>query len=237
VRAGRHNIDVFLDMTADMAADETPTIVDTVAGRLTFTADNLADPPQQARFAQWIRERFGPALTALGVPGNLRDPDDVQTRRASLLRLVGVVGNDTEVQRRARDLALGYIKDPNSLAPSLAPTVLQVAAVSGDRSLYDQYVARLATLSAQPEEYYRFFNALSWFRDPALVRATLDLAISPTIRSQDTGTLIGGLLGHPPGRSPKRSGRRSSTSSARSRAFRRSSPRWAGCAPPRLPTT
>ena len=67
--------------------------------------------------------------------------------------LVGVGGNDPEVQRRARDLALGYMKDPNSLPPSLAPTILQVAAVAGDRALYDQYVAQLARLGSQPEEY------------------------------------------------------------------------------------
>jgi hypothetical protein len=111
--------------------------------------------------------------------------------------LVGVVGDDMDLQRRARDLASRYISDPTSLPPSLAPTVLTVAAVSGDRALFDQYVAQLDKLSAQPEEYYRYFSALSWFRDPTLVKAALDLAISPTVRSQDTGTLIAGLLARP----------------------------------------
>jgi hypothetical protein len=127
----------------------------------------------------------------------MSDSDDLQTRRATLAMLVGVIGNDPDVQRRARELAVGYVKDPTSLPPSLASTILQVAAVSGDRALYDQYVTQLARLGSQPEEYYRFFGALSWFRDPALVRATLDLAVSPTVRTQDTGTLIAGLIGRP----------------------------------------
>ena len=59
-------------------------------------------------------------------------------------------------------------KDSRSLPATLAATVLKVAALGGDRALYDQYVAKLGTLAAQPEEYYRFFNALSWFKDPAL---------------------------------------------------------------------
>jgi aminopeptidase N len=200
VRAGRHDIDVFLDLAADMASDDTTAVVNAIAGRLTFAANNIVDPGQQAQFQRWIRERFAPALTALGIPGALDDTDERQTRRATLLMLVGVVGDDAEVQRRARDLAARYIADPASLPPSLAATVLQVAAVSGDRALYDQYVAQLATLGAQPEEYYRFFNALSWFRDPALVEATLDMAVSPTVRTQDTGTLIGGLIARPWGR-------------------------------------
>jgi aminopeptidase N len=197
MRAGRHDIDVFLDIAGTMAGDDTTAVVEAIANRLTFAANNVVDPGQQPAFQRWIRERFGPPLATLGLPGDLRDSDDLQTRRAALAMLVGVGGNDPEVQRRARDLALGYMKDPDSLPPSLAPTILQVAAVAGDRALYDQYVAQLARLGSQPEEYYRFFNALSWFRDPGLVKASLDLSLSPAIRTQDTGTLIAALLARP----------------------------------------
>ena len=61
--------------------------------------------------------------------------------------------------------------------------------------LYDLYVAQLPKLSGKPEEYYRFFNALPSFRDPALVQRTLRFAVSPDVRTQDTSTLIAGLLG------------------------------------------
>ena len=197
VRAGRHTIDSFLELAALLATDETPAIVDAIAARLTVAANHLVDANQQPAFQRWIRERFGPSLAAVGFPGERSDSDDQQMRRATLVRLVGVIGNDPDVQRRARELAVRYIEDPASLAPSLAPTVLQVAAVSADRALYDRYVAQLATLAAQPEEYYRFLNALPWFRDPALVKATLDLALSPAIRTQDTGSLLASLLARP----------------------------------------
>jgi aminopeptidase N len=75
--------------------------------------------------------------------------------------------------------------------------VLRIAAASGDAALYDRYMAQVERLSGQPEEYYRFFNALSWFSDPALVERTLRFAISPAVRTQDTGQLISGLLGQP----------------------------------------
>jgi aminopeptidase N len=63
--------------------------------------------------------------------------------------------------------------------------------------LYERYMAQLPKLSGKPEEYYRFFNALRSFRDPALVQRTLQFAISPAVRTQDTSTLIGGLIGQP----------------------------------------
>jgi aminopeptidase N len=82
-----------------------------------------------------------------------------------------------------------------SVPPTLVSTVLNVAAYGGDAMLYDLYVAQLPKLSGKPEEYYRFFNALPSFRDPALVQRTLRFAVSPDVRTQDTSTLIAGLLG------------------------------------------
>ncbi len=197
MRGGRHGIDAFLDLAAALASDDTTAIVESIAERLTMVAGNVVDAGQRAAYERWIRDRFGPALAAIGIPGNVDDTDDRQLRRAALLRLVGVAGNDPRVQQQALAVAERYIEDPASLAPSLAATVLQVAAVAGDRQLYDRYVAQLARLSAQPEEYYRYFTALTWFRDPALVRATLELSLTPVARTQDVGTLLAGLMARP----------------------------------------
>ena len=197
VRAGRHDIGVYLDLSAAHAADETAAVTETFSPRLSFTGDYIASSAQRPRYQAWIRQRFGPALEALGLPGDPRDTDERHSRRSELLTLVGVTGNDVAVQRRARDLAERYIADPASLSGTLAPTVLRVGAVAGDATLYDRYVAQLETLGAQPEEYYRFFNALAWFRDPALVTRTLQFSMSPAVRTQDTGTLIGNLIGRP----------------------------------------
>jgi hypothetical protein len=46
---------------------------------------------------------------------------------------------------------------------------------------------------ATPEEYYRFFNALAAFADPALRKRTLAFALGEA-RSQDTPLLLGQLL-------------------------------------------
>ena len=200
VRAGRHDIDVFLDVAAAMSRDETPSIIENVATRLATTASAIADPGQQPAFQRWMRERFTPALNVLGLPGDADDSDDRQLRRATLLTLTGVTGNDPDVQRRARELANRYMSDPASLPPSLAPTVLQVAAVAGDAALYDRYIAQLGTLDANPEEYYRFFNALAAFDDPALVKRTLEFAMSDEVRTQDTAALIAGLMARPSSR-------------------------------------
>jgi aminopeptidase N len=197
VRAGRHDIDLYLDLAAAMASDDTPVITETLANRLEMIGDDIADSAERARYQAWIRARFGPVLTGLGLPGPANDGDDRQYRRGILLHLVGVVGNDPAVQATARELALRYIADPNSIPATLASSVLQVAAVGGDAALYQRYLDQLKTAGAQPERYYRYLTALSWFSDPALVKGTLEFAVSPDVRSQDASTMLRSLLVHP----------------------------------------
>jgi aminopeptidase N len=199
VRSGRHDIDGYLNLANNLVGDDTATIISTLASRLDTIGDLITGEPQQARFQEWIRARFGAALTTLGLPGNQDDDDQQQSRRASLLRLVGVTGNDPEVQRVARELATRYLSDTSSLPPTVAAAVLSVAALHGDATLYERYMTQIQRLSNNPEAYYQYFNALAWFSDPALVRRTLDFALT-SARSQDAGTLIAGLMGRPAAR-------------------------------------
>jgi aminopeptidase N/puromycin-sensitive aminopeptidase len=197
VRGGRHDVGVYMDVAALLADDETPAVTDAIATRLEFADAYLIRPSDRPRYEGWVRGRFGPTLRAMGIPGDAREPDERHSRRAMLLELVGVTGNDPEVQHQARELALAYIAHPESLPGTLAPDVLRVAAVGGDAKLYDLYLAQVQKLAAQPEEYYRFFGALPWFRDPALIKRTLEFAVSPSVRTQDTGTLIANSIGRP----------------------------------------
>jgi len=193
-QSARHPIGVFLDLAGEFATDDTPAILDTLEGRLGYVAANIVDGSQQSQFQRWIRARFGPVLTQLGLSADPRDPDHLLGRRATLMSIVGVTGGDANVQRQARALANQYLSNAASVGPTMASSILQVAAYSGDRALYDRYVAKLPALTSQPEEYYRYFNALGWFADPAVRQEVLKLSLSPSVRSQDTGTLLRGML-------------------------------------------
>ena len=197
VRAGRHAIGVYLDLAGTLARDDTAAITSTIADRLTAIGQDIVTAADRPRFQGWIRDRFGPVLAALGLPGDVRDADERHNRRAQLLTVVGVTGNAAAVKQRARELAERYIADPTSLPGTLVQPVLRVAAVSGDAALYDQYMAQLDKLGSQPEEYYRFFGALAWFEHPALIDRTLAFALSDRVRTQDSGQLLAALLVRP----------------------------------------
>jgi aminopeptidase N len=194
VRGGRHDVGVYLDLASALANDGASAVIDMLAGRLEVIGDTLVSSADQPAYEAWIRMKFGSQLNSIGLPGNSGDDDQVQLRRATLLTLAGYVGNDRDVQKRSRDLVAMYLEDPRSLPSTIAPPILQVAALDGGQTLYERYIARLGELAAKPEEYYRFLNALPWFRDPALIKRTLEYAVSPAVRTQDTGTLLGNLM-------------------------------------------
>ena len=193
VRSGRHDIGAYLDLASTWAGDTAPPVVEDVATRIGFVASAIADAGETAAFHAWVKRRFGPALDAVGLPGLATDSIDTQSRRAALLGIMGGTG-DAAVTRRARELAEQYLANPTAIPPTLVRPVLQVAAANGDAALYDRYLAKLAASSAQPEEYSRFLGALSAFQDPALVKRTLEYALSDVVRSQDAPTLIAGAL-------------------------------------------
>jgi aminopeptidase N len=80
----------------------------------------------------------------------------------------------------------------------LAGAAVAIAASSGDAGFYDNLLAATKTAKT-PEEYYLYLFALSSFSDPALLLRTLEFAISPEVRSQDTLSLIGSVMDNPEG--------------------------------------
>ena len=195
-RSGRHDIGVYMDLASALARDESPEVTSALATRLATVGDHIADDDDRPRYRLWLRRIFGPAFASLGRP-KPGDSDDRQTRYAALLDLLGGAADSTDAQRQARDLALEYLSNRAALPGTAVPAVLRGAALGGDPGLYDSYRARLRDTAADPEEYYRFFNALPYFRDPALIGRTIEFALSSDVRSQDTATLLGNLLVRP----------------------------------------
>jgi hypothetical protein len=68
--------------------------------------------------------------------------------------------------------------------------------MQGTPALYEQFLNGTRTAKA-PELYYRYLMALSNFSDPALLQRTLDYAISPAVRSQDTTQLVAAVMVNP----------------------------------------
>jgi aminopeptidase N len=63
----------------------------------------------------------------------------------------------------------------------------------GDAALFEQFLQKMKS-SSTPEEHNRYLYALTYFRDPALVKRALELGISGQIRNQDSSYFIGAIM-------------------------------------------
>jgi len=89
--------------------------------------------------------------------------------------------------------------DPSSIDSTVAFTAFSLAAQNGDTPLYDKLQARLQASGTSLENYYLYFHTLSKFRNPKLLERTLEYAISPAVRSQDTLGMIAAVMKNPAG--------------------------------------
>src|SRR5262245_37568063 len=132
VRAGRHDIGGYLDLTTTFARDTTPEVASEIASRITTVLTDIADREQRPALEAWMRKHFRPALDSIGVSSAEGDSDAVNQLRGTLLQFLS---SDPDLQKRARGVAERYLQQPNAVPPTLVSSILQVAAAGGDASL------------------------------------------------------------------------------------------------------
>ena len=194
VRAGRHDVGSFLDLASGFGAERNSDVLQTLTGTLALidrAADDRGQPAGLPGLAIAAPEAGAPGAGWSPQPG---EPEDASAARAALIGTLGGVARDPEVLARARELVLQELAQPGSLKPEIVNVVVNLAAIGGDQALYDKYLARSRAV-ADPEEKYRYLNALTSFTDPALVRKTMDLVLEPEVRNQDAKLFLAGMLG------------------------------------------
>jgi puromycin-sensitive aminopeptidase len=106
---------------------------------------------------------------------------------------MGTLGNDTTIQAEARDLYARYRDNPSAADPNVVAALIAVLAHSGEEREYTEFLERFKT-ARNPQEEQRYLYALSGFGQTALLRRTLDLALSGEVRTQDAPYLVRSLL-------------------------------------------
>src|SRR6185436_20666394 len=74
--------------------------------------------------------------------------------------------------------------DPSTLHPTLVEPAFRLAAATSDTALYAQMRRRFEE-SKTPADRRRYLGALGYFRDPALVQASLDYSLTGPLRPQE----------------------------------------------------
>ncbi|MGH9308818.1 MAG: M1 family metallopeptidase [Vicinamibacterales bacterium] len=195
-RASRHDAGAMMDLASGFRAERNGDVIGTLTSILRGIDEDLVTAATRAPFRAWVSALLSPALADLGMAARAGDTDETRAMRATLLEALGRTARSKEVLPAVRELVGAELKERGSVEPTLLGVAVDLAAIEGDAALYDRYLAH-SKAAVDPEERYRYLYGLTSFADPALVRRTMELAISPEVRSQDAKIVIAQLLANP----------------------------------------
>ena len=176
VRSGQRSIGEHFDLAQSLGND--PHLMQNILSHAVTAERFLATDAQRPALQAWIR-RLGHATPK---------------RTAELFETLGNAGADPQVRKESRQIATKTLSNPAAAGdPAIATQALTIAAIEGDRKLYDSYL-RAYRSTTDPAVRSRIIAALPAFRDPALLRRTLDLALTDDVRSQDLASLLAGAI-------------------------------------------
>jgi aminopeptidase N len=192
VGAGRRAIDAHLQLLARIDPLRERAVTEALVDQLSEIDRKLVEPKDRARFAALVRAQLAPAAAALGwQPAPGEDPER-RLLRAIVFHALGTLADDRATQTKATALASAWLRDPATVDASLWSATLRIAAFAGDAGLQRRMSRALAT-SDDFEAQRRLRGALTAFRDPRALRASFDLALSPSLDASDGTDLLVGL--------------------------------------------
>ena len=194
VREGRSSLGDFLHLAENMRDVPNRSAWATIASRLNDIADYYATTEDQVQYQAWVRNLLQPMLQELGWKPAPEESQERRGLRPIVILTLGYAGRDHEVIAQATRLVEQSMSDPGSVDPTLVGSLTQLAAVNGDSGLYEKYLAAMKAAKS-PEEHYRYFYGLADFRRPELVERSLEYALSPEVRNQDSTGFLGSMLG------------------------------------------
>jgi aminopeptidase N len=192
VRAGRRPVGSFLALADALRGEREPFVVSNVLNTFWTIRENIASDADRPAVESWIRAYVQPLVKDLGYVAKADESDDDRLLRALVLTTLVHSGDDLSVAREARKLVERDLVKP-TLDPTTRKTLIPLAAAAGDKALYERYLAAMRAAKT-PDEYYNWFYSLTGFRDPALLRRTLEWALTPEVKNQDAGRLIAGVV-------------------------------------------
>ena len=198
VRVGREKIGDYLAVVESLRSDRSQAVLSPLLNQLDFIGRYLVTDADRDSYRDWLRKTLAPVAADLGWEAKPGENVELEGLRASLMHTLGYTARDPQVESLARKLANQALDNPSSVDHELAFAAFRVAANGGDEALYDKIRDRLKTATS-PEEIYIYQRVLTEFSDPALLEKTLEFAVSPEVRSQDSLQVIGQVMRNPAG--------------------------------------
>jgi puromycin-sensitive aminopeptidase len=195
VRSGILPTPDYIEMVKLFSAEEDPNVWAIITSSLGHLHSLVKDDHRKA-LAEVVRNLVKPTVDRLGYAPAGQD-ESVQSRqlRGSLIGVLGTIGADEEVQKKANELFSNWKADKQSVDSNVVPALVGILAHNGDEARYDEFF-QLSQAAQSPQEVQRFLFALARFRDGGLLGKTINKCLTDDVRTQDAPYLYANVLGN-----------------------------------------
>ncbi len=199
VDADKLPIDKVLELAPTLATEQVRQLVSTATTFAGYLDDDYTPTALRAKRARFVRKLFGERARKIGFAAVKGESDDVRMLRASMISWVALTGEDPRLIATAKQLANKWLVDRKAIDPDMVGTVLTIATRFGDRALFDKLYAQ-AKLEKERKERGQLLGAMGGFRDPAIVKVAMAIALTDEFASHESIGLVWAALDEVPGR-------------------------------------
>ncbi len=193
--AGGGNLSEFLKMARLFTAETDINVWRALIGAFAYL-DMIASDADRPALAATVRDILGPIAKRMGWDVKPGESELDRQLRGTILSTLGTLGDDREVQDRARDLYARFEDNPDSADRDLMPPLVNILAHAGDSARYDEFKTKFKS-PRTPQEEQRYLFSLANFRDRDLLRKTMSMTLDGEVRTQNAPYLMHSLLLNP----------------------------------------
>ena len=196
VKIGEADIASQLALISRLRNERERAVFNAILEQLAVIGQELVTDEQAPAYRKWVADYLRPVVAELGWTPAADESDERKQLRAGVVYVLGYIARDGETLSKARELTELALKDPSAVDPTLAETVIPLAALNGDAALLAKMKTAIAEAKS-PGQYYRYLYALIAFEDPALRKEAFAAALAPEMRSQDLPHFVGSMFEKP----------------------------------------
>lgn len=191
--AGDLSVTDALQLVSNLKTENTFVVWDALMSHLNRISALIAKEPIYFNYKRLVIDLVRQKYEQLGWDPKPSDTNDDIKLRSLLLSTVTGYGLNSSIQEALHRYQM-FVQDEvaNNIPSELRLIIYKVVVNEQGERGYNQILARLQVATNQSDfnEANRCMYALAWARDPALISNTLELSLTPLIRSQDTVYLI-----------------------------------------------
>jgi aminopeptidase N len=166
---------------------------------LKLVREEVASAADRPAFEEWARTLARPLVAELGTRTRPDDSDEQKKFRSAVLRFASEVARDPDVVSELLGVARRYVDGDKGVDPALVDPAFGAVQRSGDPTLYERFV-ELSKTPLNPLDRDRYVYSLPAFESEALVKRTMESALTAEVRGQDIRGLMYGAFFNPAGR-------------------------------------